>query len=402
MIFEWEDITDEVLEKVVLVQYLPTSTSGFIDSAGSLRAITEEGREYLIGFDKTSWDRQTEILELFLGELPKISFNDAKVTYELEKWQHAKLWVWSNIFIRNDHYDRINSEWQKQHDKEWYISPTDAARELLDPKKEQPEMVLAETQAIRDEEERRRKEREEWRAKNRLVEGEDYEWKEFENVLDKGYCLLLFKQNEDGTISGSKWTIVCQREQFQEGSIKSNAPVEAYNLYYKRYENMGGILNYPEDMKFEGKEIYQYTTLDNPQYHDYGRFHRTYFTFEEAKSAAMTRNEFLGWGEYYKSNLLKRNWSEMSLEEAKKDYFRAVKREMELRLLFPEICGEVLRILSKYSSLYDAKKELGERLGLSEADVRIIYDFFSSVSMFSQCGLEEAEKLLEEAKEYDV
>ena len=66
---------------------------------------------------------------------------------------------------------------------------------------------------------------------------------------------------------------------------------------------MGGILNYPEDMKFEGKEIYRCTTLDDPKYHDYGEFLRTYFTLEEAKSVAMTRNE---WGGINKSNIIKK------------------------------------------------------------------------------------------------
>lgn len=398
MTFEWEDITDEVLEKVVYVKYTPNPTSGFADYAGSLTAITENGQEYKIGFEEASRNREVEILKLFLGELPQTHLDCANPSHEMRKWRYRRTYFFGNIFIRKDLFDRVISEWEKQLEHN-IVTVTEVAKNLLDPQGKLPRMVLSETQAIWDEEERERREREEWKAKNRLVEGEDYEWKEFRcTSLEHGYYLLLFKRNEDGSISGSRWTIVCQREQFEEGSFKSDAPVEAYNLYYKRYENMGGILQYPEDGNREDKEIYRYTTLtDDPKNHEHGRFHRTYFTLEQAKSAALTRNEFMGWGNYYKANLLTRNWSEMSLEEAKKDYFRAVKRELELRLLFPKICGEVLRILSKCNTSGDAVKKIGESLGLSKDDVRLIIDFFSDYAVFCKTELEETEKLLAEA-----
>lgn len=159
---------------------------------------------------------------------------------------------------------------------------------------------------------------------------------------------------------------------------------------------MGGILKYPE--KGEDKEIYKYTTLTDGV-NSYGKFWRTYFTLEQAKSAALKRNEFIGWGNYYKDNLLRTNWDEMTLDEAKKDYFRAVKREKELQLLFPKICGEVLRIMSKYDRTGDAANEICESLRLSKSDVRFFMGIFSHSSMFSKCGLEETEKILAEAKE---
>lgn len=53
---------------------------------------------------------------------------------------------------------------------------------------------------------------------------------------------------------------------------------------------MGGIPEYPEQGKREDKEIYRYTTLtDDLKKSDHGRFHRTYFTLEQAKSAALIR-----------------------------------------------------------------------------------------------------------------
>lgn len=230
MTFEWEDITDEVLKKVVLVQYYPNPTSGFADCAGSITAITEDGQEYKAGFERTSRNKEVEILKLFWGELPKTSFDGAKFTIETEKWRWTEFWD-KNIFIRKDFFDKIYSEWKKQREDDDWISPTEAAKKLLDPQDKLPRMVLSETRAIWDDEEKKRREHEEWREKTRLVEGEDYEWKEFESGFERGNYLLLFKENEDGGISGSRWTIVFQREQFEEGGFKSNAPVEAYNLY---------------------------------------------------------------------------------------------------------------------------------------------------------------------------
>lgn len=394
MTFEWEDINDELLEKVVCFSFCRSSGMG---DAGYLSAVTESGQEYFIGLDKCTWKKEIELFYRFLGERP--SADELEGNHEIGKWRLVEF-CYIKHFVRKDYADKIFSEWQKARVEDKRYDVIYAVRKLLDPQNKLPQMVLAETQAIWNEEERWRKEQEEWRAKNRLVEGEDYEWKEFGNGFDCGYYLLLFKENDDGTISGSKWTIVCQREQFEEGGFKSDAPVEAYNLYYKRYDNMGGILNYFVKGSTDDAEIYRYTTLTD---YDYGRFHRTYFTLEEAKSAAMTRNECIGWGEYYKTNLLKRNWSDMTLEEAKKDYFRAVKRKSELQLLFPQICGEVFRILSKYDTPGNAISEIAKTIKLSENDVRIIWRFFSDCSMFTERGLKQAEKLLTEAKEfYDV
>ncbi|MBD5129529.1 MAG: hypothetical protein HDT43_06350 [Ruminococcaceae bacterium] len=398
MTFEWEDITDELLEKVVCFSVNWTIGMG---EPGDFEAITENGQIYYAELNsRSNSPKAIKLPNRFLGVHPNTSYEEQ----EIGKWR----WVdakYARIYIRKDQYDRIYPEIEKLGDQAW-ISGITSVKKLLDPQNKLPTLIFSETQAIRDKIKRERREYEEWKAKNRLVEGEDFEWKEFGSYdgsgFDCGYYLLLFKENDDGTISGSKWTIVCQREQFQEGSFKSNAPVEAYNLYYKRYENMGGILNYPNDGKRAGTEIYQYTTLTDHPY-DYGRFHRTYFTLEEAKSAAMTRNEAIGWGNYYKTNLLKRNWSEMTVDEAKKDYFRAVKRAKELQLLFPRICSEVFRILSKYDTPGNAISEIAETLGLSENDVRIIWRFFPDCSLFTERGLSEAEKILTEAREfYDV
>lgn len=89
----------------------------------------------------------------------------------------------------------------------------------------------------------------------------------------------------------------------------------------------------------------------------------------------------------------------MTLEEAEKDYFRAVKRQKELQLLFPEICGRVLQILSKYDFPADAVGEISEKLGLSKKDVIFIYSCFSDCGMFCRHESEKTKKMLTEAEE---
>lgn len=389
MTFELEDITEELAQKVIFVQYIHSSGLGGV---GSITAVTEEGQEYYFGLHECeSSEKELEILKRFLGE----NANDKERYADPENHKGFKdLGSWlckGQVLVRKDFFDRYFDAFQKRDMK---ISP-EAVRAMLDPQNKLPRKIYRRTAEIWKEEERRRKEYEERQVKNRLTEGEDYEWKEFEYGFEKGYYLLLFKEDNDGSISGSKWTIICQIEQFEEGGQYSNAPIEAYNLYYERYENMGGILKYPE--KGEDKEIYKYTTLTDGV-NSYGEFRRTYFTLEQAKYAALKRNEFIGWGNYCKDNLLRTNWDEMTLEEAKKDYFRAVKRQKELRLLFPEICGEVLQILSKYDFPVNAVDEISEKLSLSKKDVRSIYRYFSDSGMFCKYGIEETKKMLAEAE----
>lgn len=390
MTFELEDVTEELAQKVIFVQY--TLSSG-LGGVGSITAITEDGQEYYLGLHECeSREKELEVLNRFLG---KNADNKERYADSENHRGFKDLGSWlckGQVLVRKDFFDRYFYAFQKRDMK---ISP-EAVRDTLDPQNKLPRKIYRRTAEIWEEEEKRRKECEAWQVKNRLAEGEDYEWKEFEYGGEKGYYLLLFKKKDDGTISGSKWTIICQIEQFEEGGQYSNAPIEAYNLYYERYENMGGILKYPE--KGEDKEIYKYTTLKDGV-NSYGEFWRTYFTLEQAKSAALKRNEYIGWGNYYKDDLLRTNWDEMTLEEAKRDYLRAVKREKELQLLFPEMCGQVLQILSKYDFPVNAVSEISEKLGLSKKDVIFIYSCFSDCGMFCKYGIEETKKMLAEAEE---
>lgn len=80
---------------------------------------------------------------------------------------------------------------------------------------------------------------------------------------------------------------------FIKGYFK-DSPIECYNLFlYKR--------EYMEKKELENiDKIYQLVRHNTP-----GKFIRSYKTLEQAKSAAMVRNEWCGWGNVDKKNVHK-------------------------------------------------------------------------------------------------
>ena len=76
----------------------------------------------------------------------------------------------------------------------------------------------------------------------RIPEDEDTE-----KYLLRGYDLLLFKRIDTARIDGVMMMIAFQREQCSEGVHTMNAKVEAYNLFYRRIEDVRGPLEIPVD-----------------------------------------------------------------------------------------------------------------------------------------------------------
>ena len=111
-----------------------------------------------------------------------------------------------------------------------------------------------------------------------------------ETSLLQGYYLLLFKSMNASRIDGVLLTIAFQREQCSEGVEEMNAKVEAYNLFYQRFEDVRGSLEIPVDQgkspmkelenSFPGKlSCYSVNTR--------GKFIRSYSSLVEAKKGAM-------------------------------------------------------------------------------------------------------------------
>ena len=106
----------------------------------------------------------------------------------------------------------------------------------------------------------------------------------------QGYYLLLFKKVDTCRIDGSMMTIAFQREQSEEGVHRIDAKIEAYNLFYQRFEDVRGPLEITE---FQGgspmKELEESFTGCLTCYSVNLRdgFIRSYSSLEEAKKGAM-------------------------------------------------------------------------------------------------------------------
>lgn len=130
MTFEWEDITGKV-------QFAAYRADDIV------RAITEEGQEYLFEFDELyTLEKQQEILERFLGESTAIDGlnTDSKDFRETEKWLYKWL-PFAYIYVRKDFFDRFFLEFEKQSVKR-YLTALDTARKLLNPQSKLPRMVI--------------------------------------------------------------------------------------------------------------------------------------------------------------------------------------------------------------------------------------------------------------------
>ena len=84
-----------------------------------------------------------------------------------------------------------------------------------------------------------------------------------------------------------------QKEQYEEGGYKLDAPIECYNLFLQKYENVEENV-FDEFEDFYSKYIKYYKT---------GEFVRSYKSLEKAKEAVGIRNEWIGWGNVNKKNV---------------------------------------------------------------------------------------------------
>lgn len=142
--FEWNDITDEVIEKVVFVEFKRNN----IHFPGSVTAVTEEGLQYFA--ELYEYDKEDDVRERFLGDNTETDEqyavpDDPKDFRAMGKWLY-KRGAFSQIFVRKDFFDRFISEYEKR--KEESFSALSTARELLDPQGKMTRMIHSETKAM--------------------------------------------------------------------------------------------------------------------------------------------------------------------------------------------------------------------------------------------------------------
>jgi len=192
-------------------------------------------------------------------------------------------------------------------EKHYRMMPT--VNKVIWPLLEVPEekvirIVYAGSEKIIEREKKKREEKERAYEKIRLTEN-DMKWNDlyilFESAKDRykpeGCYTTLYRRNENGSITGSIWSILYQQDgqlSFDEESGKWGMGIEVYNIFYNQYSNLSEPLSYPPP---DGGD--EPVTFFNP-----GRFFCSCQTLEEAKKRIVDRNNAIGWGCYTKKDII--------------------------------------------------------------------------------------------------
>ena len=290
--FELEDINETLINEIV---FFDISYPGMGDP-GCVIFITRSGDEYIISQRGTDW-HLADIVKLFpdIYEVWENQENGAKDEYgftAINNWKIIPEFA-GVFFVRTDFFEKFNFKYQAASASEKEF-PCSIARLLFGRESYAPNerMVYAKNQECwnQDIQEEIAGKRE--IEKNRLSDT-DVPWMKYYNTIGEGYIKFWIRKNNDGTLTGFRWLIQVQKEEYQEGSYKSDAPIECYNLFLQKYENMDAKL-------FNDLENIYFTYV---QCHEAGKFIRSYKKLEKAKKAVSIRNEWIGWGNVNKKNV---------------------------------------------------------------------------------------------------
>lgn len=290
--FELEDINETLINEIV---FFDISYPGMGDP-GCVIFITRSGDEYIISQQGTDW-HLADIVKLFpdIYEVWENQENGAKDEYgftAINNWKIIPEFA-GVFFVRTNFFEKFNFKYQAASASEKEF-PCSIARLLFGRESYAPDerMVYAKNQECwnQDIQEEIAGKRE--IEKNRLSDT-DVPWMKYYNTIGEGYIKFWIRKNNDGTLTGFRWLIQVQKEEYQEGSYKSDAPIECYNLFLQKYENMDAKL-------FNDLENIYFTYV---QCHEAGKFIRSYKKLEKAKKAVSIRNEWIGWGNVNKKNV---------------------------------------------------------------------------------------------------
>lgn len=290
--FDLEDINEALLKEIVCfdISYPSMSSSCVI-------FFTESGDEYIISEYGTEWKVVGEIVQLF-PEIYEAWTNQGNGVKDEHGYTVRGNWkilpAWEGvILVRVDYFEKFYKHYKtaSKYDKE---IPCTVARMSFGRDMGAPDerMVFIKNHETRE------KDIQEARVckleveQNRLTD-EDVPWIKCQCEVFEGYIKFLARENSDGTVSVYRWFIQFQKEQEEDGVYILNPPVECYNLFLKRYENL------------EVSEVEDWAHFYNVYVRDCkaGEFFRSYKEVEKAKAAVVARNEKLGWGNVNKKNM---------------------------------------------------------------------------------------------------
>ena len=292
--FDLSDINEELIKEIV---FFEISYPG-MGEPGCIIFFTKSGDEYIMDQSGSEWDYISDIVENF-PEIYKVYRTDESDSVDEYGFQNVANWIkmprfCGQLLVRKDYFEgfyekyKVASEIQKE-------IPLDIVRNVVgrDAGVSDKRMVYVKTQESWDREQELRELREKERIANRLSI-EDVPWVEYNSYLNnKCYIRFWIRRNNDDTYSAYRWCIQEQKEQYEEGMTCLNAPVECYNLFLLKYEDID------EEIIKDFESFYcKYIKKRN-----IGKFVRSYKTIEKAKEAASIRNEWIGWGNVDKKNV---------------------------------------------------------------------------------------------------
>jgi hypothetical protein len=297
--FDLEDINETLMDEIVFFEIDYSGMCGPIGVCGPecVTFITKSGDEYIISRSGTEW-HIADMVKLFpdIYEAFRHKNNGMKNEYGLTV---VGKWIIISgdeceFFVREDYFEKFYAIYQTESksDKEF---PWNAARLLFGRKgyiAPDEKMVYIKTKECWDKERQEIIARERETEKNRLQDT-DVPWIKYKSNILEGYIKFWVRKNDDGTFSGFRWFIQVQKEQYEEGSYQLDAPIECYNLFLQKYENM-------DEKIFDEFEEFYHTYV---VYHRAGKFVRSYKHLEKAKEAVSIRNEWVGWGNVNKKNV---------------------------------------------------------------------------------------------------
>lgn len=291
--FYLEDIDETLLNEIVFFDI----SYPRMGDCGCVIFFTRSGDEYIISQQGIQW--QINDIVKFFPNLLEAYQNKESGTKDVYGFTTISGWkmipeLGGEFYIRMDYFEKFNSIYQTESELNKKI-PCTIARTLFGKKRYPTDerMVYIKTQESWDADEKERMEIKRDIEKNRLLDNE-VPWIKYKSYVSEGYIKFLVRKNSNGTLSGYRWLIHAQKEKQEEGVQKIDAPIECYNLFLQRFENM-------DEKVFDKLEDIcntYYVIYNKP-----GEFVRSYKTLEKAMEAVSIRNEWVGWGNVNKKNV---------------------------------------------------------------------------------------------------
>lgn len=391
MSFKFEDLNDNLFETIIAFSY---SMGSGLGGPGMIVMLTIDGKEYLIGQEGFEGD--------WLHPEHTFPFMAEAFSENSDKWfRISKKYASEKIYCRKNLQSQINHVIENYRKKNGLLSNWESMIWQILGIDEVKHIIYDKTEKIRERDEQERKQSEE-HFKNVLLKPDSFEWhklyynncipndEDMETSLLQGYYLLLFKSMNASRIDGVMMTIAFRREQCSEGVEEMNAKVEAYNLFYQRFEDVRGPLEIPA--KQDKSPMKEFEKLFQGRLSCYsvnarGKFIRSYSSLKEAKKGAMYWLKV--WGGIDSENVIPYGTIRSDAEEIHK---REV-REAELYITFITRYADAIEVIKKYDYPGNAADEVAEVLGINRDEVGFIYDMFNPV-LFSASRLQTIKTML--------